>query len=353
MILQISNDRGATWGAPHPIAPSGTSQVDAQIVVDPVDGRTIYAAWLQNDKSDTEFAKSTDFGVTWTTSVADHVNAGTDKPILVAHGDDVYIAYDHLNGRGVWVSVSHDRGASFTVVRTNPGNNLGVSLAGGGAIDPAGNVYFSWVGYEQSGQAKGPVNIYISKSSDSGVTWANTLIDVSSSPPDCSAYLCGWAYLSAQIAMTSDAAGTLYALWNAGAADKGPERLYFAKSTDAGAHWSTRLDISGAPAGSNHAFPAIVAGKAGDIRIGWMDTRAGSLWNTYYRRSTDGVASWSAETDLSTYIAGYSYIHPDGFTFPFGDYFEMDIDDRGTTHAVWGEGLNWDSPGSIWYTRGK
>ena len=42
-----------------------------------------------------------------------------------------------------------------------------------------------------------------------------------------------------------------------------------------------------------------------------------------------------------------------GFGFPFGDYFEMDIDDRGTTQAIWGEGRNYDSPGSIWYTRGK
>jgi hypothetical protein len=31
----------------------------------------------------------------------------------------------------------------------------------------------------------------------------------------------------------------------------------------------------------------------------------------------------------------------------------MTIDDAGTTHAVWGEGLNYDTPGSIWATRGK
>jgi len=31
----------------------------------------------------------------------------------------------------------------------------------------------------------------------------------------------------------------------------------------------------------------------------------------------------------------------------------LDIDDRGTTHAVWGKGFNWDSPGSIWYAPGN
>ena len=85
-----------------------------------------------------------------------------------------------------------------------------------------------------------------------------------------------------------------------------------------------------------------------------MDARnAGPLWNVYYRRSTNGGGTWSAETDLSTYTAGYSYIQTNGFSFPFGDYYEMDIDDQGTSHLIWGEGLNYDTPGSIWYTQGQ
>ena len=351
MILQISNDRGATWSPPRLIADPGTGQWDAQIVVDPVDGRTVYAAWLQNGKSDTVVAKSVDFGTTWNVVVADHTNAGTDKPILVVRGQDVYVGYNHT--QTVWASYSHDGGATFTSVKVNPNAKLGWSLAGGGAIDPSGNVYFSWAGYEQNGGAKGPVNLYISKSSDGGRKWTTKVLDVSGAPPNCSAYLCGWAYLGAQMTMTSDAAGTLYALWNAGQVDKGPERIYFARSADAGATWSPKVEVSTAPVGTSHSFPAIVAGAAGDVRIAWMDSRAGSLWNTYYRSSTNGGATWSAEIDLSTYVAGYDYILADGFSFPFGDYFEMDIDDKGNTHAVWGEGLNYDSPGSIWYTRGK
>ncbi len=31
----------------------------------------------------------------------------------------------------------------------------------------------------------------------------------------------------------------------------------------------------------------------------------------------------------------------------------MAIDAQGGMHAVWGEGFNYDSPGSIWYTRGQ
>lgn len=353
MILQISSNHGATWGSPILIYPAGstTGQWDAQIVVDPVDGQTVYAAWLQDGKSDIAVAKSTDFGVTWSVVVADATNAGTDKPILAVRGQDVYVAYNHANK--VWVSSSHDGGATFTSSVVNPNGKLGWSLAGGGAVAPDGSAFFSWAGYKQNGGAKGPVNLYVSSSTDGGAMWVNTLVDVSGAPPDCSEYLCGWAYLGAQMTMTSDAAGTLYGLWNAGTVDKGPERIYFAKSTDNGVTWSAKVDVSSAPAGTAHAFPAIVAGDAGDVRISWMDARAaGALWNTYYRSSTNGGSTWSSETDISSYVAGFSYIFPEGFRFPFGDYFEMDIDEDGTMHVVMGEGFNYDSPGSIWYTQG-
>jgi hypothetical protein len=89
-----------------------------------------------------------------------------------------------------------------------------------------------------------------------------------------------------------------------------------------------------------------------------MDARSASasgtpLWNTYYRSSTNGGQTWSAEVQLSAYVAGYDYIQPNGFNFPYGDYYEMDIDDAGTTHAVWGEGQSYNGVGSIWYARGK
>lgn len=353
MILQVSADRGATWAAPAQIYPAGSSlgQWDAQISVDPVDGRTVYAAWLQNGKSDIDVAKSTNFGASWTVVTADHTNAGTDKPILLVRGQDVYVGYNHT--QTVWVSSSHDGGATFTSVKVNPNANLGWSLAGGGAVTPDGAIYFSWAGYKQNGGAKGPVNLYISKSADGGATWNSTTLDISGAPPDCSAYQCGWAYLGAQITMASDASGALYALWNAGGADKAPERIFFAKSANAGATWSPKAEVSTAPTGAAHAFPALVAGAAGDVRIAWMDSRAGTLWNTYYRSSRDGGATWSAELDISTYVDGFEYIKPSGFSYPFGDYFELAIDDRGSTHAVWGEGLNYDAPGSIWYARGS
>lgn len=351
MILQVSRDRGNTWSAPRLIASPGSGQYDAQVAVDPVDGRTVYAAWLQDNKSDIAVARSDDFGDTWSVVVANSTNAATDKPILAVRGPHVYVGFNH--SQKVWVASSHDGARTFSNAVVNPNANLGWSLAGGGVVDPAGNVHFGWAGYKRNGQAKGPVNLYVSRSTDAGVTWTNRLLDVSASPPDCSAYQCGWAYLGAQVTLAGDEAGALYALWNMGTVDGGPERVFFSRSTDAGATWSAKAGVSTAASGVAHAFPAIVAGAAGDVRIAWMDARQGTLWNTYYRSSANGGLSWSAESQLSSFVAGFSYIQPGGFSYPFGDYFEMDIDDRGDTHAVWGEGLNYQTPGSIWSTRGR
>jgi hypothetical protein len=348
MVLVTSNDNGVTFEPPRPIAPPSSGQFDAQIAVDPADHRTLYAAWLQNDKRDTVVAKSADFGQSWSLVIAAR-NDEADKPVLAVRGADVYVAFSHE--QEIQVAASHDGGVTFTPYQLAwPLSNS--SLAGGGTVDPGGNVYFAWAAYFPY-RSKVTVHLYTSRSADGGKTWLTTILDQSAIPPDCAAYHCGWAYLGPQITMASDAAGTLYALWNAGAADRDAERIYFASSTTAGATWAPKLDISQAPDGVEHAFPALAAGSAGDVRIAWMDSRNSPHWNTYYRSSTNGGATWSAETRLSGHVPGYRYIHPDGFSFPFGDYFGIGIDNRGQTHAVWGEGLNFKSPGSIWYSSGR
>ncbi|MBP7775773.1 MAG: exo-alpha-sialidase [Acidobacteria bacterium] len=349
MILQVSSDGGQSFGPPRQIAAPGTGQWDAQIEVDPVDGQTVFAAWLQNGKSDTVVARSVDYGQTWTTVVADSTNAGTDKPILAVRGLDVYVAFNHA--QKAWVASSHDGGLTFTQHQIDKNGKLGWALVGGGTVTPNGAVHYAWAGYERNGGATGNVNLFVSSSSDGGTTWTSRVVDISAAPPDCSAYSCGWAYLGAQMSVASDATGKLYVLWNANAVARAPNRLYFATSADGGASWSPRVEVSTAAAGSAHAFPALVARGAGDVRIGWMDARGGAQWNTWYRSSTNGGATWSAERDLSTFVPGFSYIQADGYAYPYGDYWELTVDGQGKTHAVWGEGLNYDSPGSIWYAR--
>ncbi|MBI4316642.1 MAG: exo-alpha-sialidase [Chloroflexi bacterium] len=350
MVLQISRDGGATWGAPQPIGGSRDGQWDAQMEVDPVDGTTVYAAWLQAQRSAIAVARSTDSGNTWSVVVPPNARDETDKPILAVRGQDVYVAFDVRNEQRL--SASHDGGLTFTTA-TVANKKTTWALAGGGVVAPNGDVFFGWAGYA-FGWAESAVNLFITRSTDGGQTWTILPIARSSAAPACPPdYGCGWAFLGAQMAMAADDGGAVYALWNAGQARKGPQRIYFSRSDDSGDTWSAPADVSTAADGVEHAFPAIVAGAANDVHIAWMDSRAGDWWNTHFRASTDGGQTWTGEVDLSTYVPGYQYIQPDGFRFPFGDYFEMSIDAGGLTHAVWGEGHNYDSPGSIWYSRGN
>jgi len=358
MSLLISDDSGVSWHASRALLPFPTGQFDPQIVVDPLDKQTVYASWMQNDKHDIVVARSLDFGRTWSFAWAERGSDDSDKPVLAVRGNNVYVGFNHEEE--FFVSASHDAGQTFSVFDVNAASEPGWSLAGGATVDPAGNVYFGWTEYARHDLPSKAVRVNVSRSNDGGRTWSTTLLDQSSAPPGCQSELCETGYLGAQIALASDASGAIYALWNAGSINGGPERIYFSSSTTAGTTWQARMNVSNALAGVEHAFPAIVAGNAGEVRIAWMDTRFNDgtqrprpLWNTFYRSSTNGGATWAEETRLSGPATGYDYILPNGFRFPFGDYFGLAIDSDGITHAVWGEGRDYKSPGSIWYARGR
>jgi len=359
MLLVASNDNGKTWQTPHVMLESGSGQFDAQIAVDPSDRRTVYAAWLQNRKRAVMLAKSVDSGATWAFTMAVRSDVQLDKPALAVRGQSVYVGFNHEEE--VWVAASQDGGRSFIPTRVNAESRPGWSLLGAATVDPAGNAYLAWASYSKAGGARGAVNLYVAKSGDGGKDWSATQLDVSAAAPGCKGEECGEAFLGAQIALTSDADGTLYALWSAGSAPMGPQRIYFSSSTNGGENWLPRVSVSYAEPGVEHAFPAIAAGNTGDVRVAWMDkrdisrnsSRNSPYWNTYYRSSSNGGATWGEEIRISGYVPGYRYIGKEGFRFPFGDYFGLAIDNHGDTHVVWGEGLNYQSPGSIWHASGR
>jgi hypothetical protein len=356
MVLLTSSDNGTSWDPPQPLLTSSIGQFDAQIKVDPVDRQTLYASWMQG-RHDIIVARSQDFGRSWYFAIAEHsAEVIIDKPVLAIRGPNVYVSFNH--DQTLSVAASHDYAQNFSSTVLNPGAGPGWSLAAGATVDPVGNVYFSWTAYARTDLLARPVEVFVSRSADGGRNWSTTPIDVSSAAPDCPAQVCSAGFLASQMALASDDAGVVYAVWNSGSVIGGPQRIYFSSSTNQGENWSTKVEVSNAPAGVEHCFPAITAGTAGDVRIAWMDTRevdpqGHPLWNTFYRASTNGGATWSTELQLSGPVRGYDYILPNGFLFPFGNLFSIGIDNLGVTHVVWGEGRNYRSPGSIWYTRGR
>jgi hypothetical protein len=353
-VFQTSSDRGATWTNPVALNTNVNDlQWDSQLVVDPLDGHTLFAAFLNGtaNRSDTAVMRSTDAGQTWgPVVVADQRNQSTDHESLAVRGANVAVAYNV--SWDTYAAFSTDSGATFAEHLVVPRSaNLGWSLPLSGAIDAQGRTYFSWDGFVDSQGVNGPVYLYLTRSSDAGVTWATRVVTSSGGPPTCTN--CGWAFYGAQFLIAMDTSGALYGLGSSNLTDFAPNRVWFTRSSDQGDTWSTPQYVSLAPAGTNEVFPVVTAGAPGDVHVAWMDNRVNGQYNLYYRHSSDGGATWSPEDDLATYVAGFPYITPDGFTFPYGDYFEMDLDEQGYAHVIWGEGPSYAGPGNVWYTNNR
>src|SRR5205814_532235 len=145
-------------------------------------------------------------------------------------------------------------------------------------------------------------------------------------------------YLSSQMAIRIGSDDTIYLLWNA--SDQfvkfSPERIFFSRSTDHGRTYSPRIQISDAPAGVEHCFPALAVGEdAGDVRLAWMDTRTGA-WNLFYRTSVNGGKLLGPTTRISSFVHGYPYLTSAGYALPYGDYFQMTVDQNNLTHMAFG-----------------
>lgn len=352
LVFRKSTDGGATWGPDQYFVPSKRAQNDPQLAV-ARDG-TIYTAFLTGYRPGVMFSKSRDQGRTFTKPVrvtGKHGPRWSDKPALVVSpdGQHVYVAF---NASDSYVVASHDHGESFAPpVQTSDDGRYWFHYQG--AIAPDGTVYFVAVDYSQD--YRGHQNIQVIRSTDRGRTWTTTRIDTAAEPVGCAwAEGCYFGFFGASASLAVDSAGTLMVGYTAGNIDGAPPRLHVRTSKD-GVTWSQPEQIGAADVGVIHGFPVLAAGPApGDFHITWMDDRNGttSLWNTWYRHTTDGGQSWSQPVRLSDQAGSAPYKHPQGYAFTYGDYYEMDVDTDGTVHVIWGAGASYTGPGGIWYTRG-
>jgi hypothetical protein len=354
ILVRASSDGGATWGPFVFVCGIACKNVgwqfDPELAV-AADG-TVYAAWLNTFDPGTVVSKSYDHGRTWTTPVT--TNGGlryNDKPILAISpsGKDVYLAF---NGKtDAYAVASHDYGATFSApVKTN--SDSFIYLAYGGTVAPNGNVYFGETGEPKSGTGVEPVALV--SSTDGGRSWTRTIIDTSQDPPPCTFRGCYGDFFSSQATVAADSSGKLVFAYLLNSTSGAPKRLYVRTSTD-GQTWSARTLVNSL---GDSNMPAISAGPApGDFRLVWQDDRNGATaWNTWFTRTTNGGASWSAAVRLSNLGSGAPYKSPAGYTFPFGDYLGLAVDSAGTNFVIWGEGdgiYTGGGTGGSWWTRGR
>lgn len=354
IFLRRSPDRGETWLPDHLVAPINLWQADPQVEV-AADG-TVFVVWLDGPGWVSKLIKSSDHGASWTPPVVIAPSLRwTDHPWLLVSpdGHDVYVG---LNQDDSYIVTSHDGGQTFGMpFKTNPPTPGHWWDANGAAMAPDGIPYFVVIDFLLN--YRGPANVFLVSSRDHGVTWQSYRVDTSAPPPGCSgAAGCEYGFLSTTAGLAVDQAGKLLVAYHAGDTLKMPQKMWTRTSDDGGVNWTARMQISQPNEEADNAFPAVAAGAAaGDFRVVWQSNGKGNPrgWDTYYRRTTDGGATWSASIKLSDRPTGAPYKTAAGYEFPYGDYLSLSVDGEGSNHVIWGEGSSYDGPGGVWSTRSR
>jgi hypothetical protein len=357
ILFRSSPDRGRSWQhsriMPTRQCPPGQACRPARWQNDPVlavsASGVIYAAWMNG--WDVTFAKSRDHGRTWTRRHDFRRALGasfTDKPWIAISpsGQDVYVAFNRSNS---YVAASHDYGRTWSrPVRTNRDGRYWFAEAG--AVAPDGRVFFAESAEHQND--KGTVRLAVISSANGGVSWRTAFVARSQQQPPCPVRDCPHDFYGAQISLAIDRAGTILAAYVASTSPGRPMKLLAIKSAN-GVSWSApaALGSRGSKVGAD--FPKVSAGPAtGDFRVAWEDDGNGpGGWNVWYRATRNRGASWSRAVRVSARGSGAPYKTSAGFRFPYGDYFGMTVDSRGTSYLAWSEGSSYDGPGSTWWAR--
>jgi hypothetical protein len=75
------------------------------------------------------------------------------------------------------------------------------------------------------------------------------------------------------------------------------DEIYYHRSTNAGVNWSSDIRLTNNAAGS--WFPSVAA-SGSVVHVVWMDERDGN-WEIYYKRSTDGGFTWETDKRMTNY----------------------------------------------------
>jgi hypothetical protein len=282
ILFSRSTDGGATFSAPLNVSRSSASSSNPLISVDRLGA--INVVWVSDapGNNDVFFSRSTDGGATFSAPLnLSNDPADSLSPQLAVDGSgNINVVWESDNIKfGVLFSHSTDGGATFSApvdLATNTGGSFGAQLV----LAADGSINVVWEDDSNSGS-----NISYSRSSDNGATF--------SAPKNLSSTL-GNSFES-QIAV--DAAGNIDVLW----ADSTPGNfdIFFSRSSDQGAIFSSPKNLSNSPTNSLHAHIAVDA--TGGVYAVWQENVAADAGNKdiFFTRSSDSGATFSAPANLS------------------------------------------------------
>jgi len=178
--------------------------------------------------------------------------------------------------------------------------NSGESSAPRVVLDSSGRLHLVW-----EDLTPGNFDVFYKKSTDGGDTWT------------ANKRLTWTAGYSSHPAIAADSSDNLHVVYDETA--PGNYEIYYRRSEDEGATWSTGIRLTWTTGSSWDA--AIAVDSSDNLHVFWADSNPGN-YELYYKKSTDGGVTWSTNKRL---------------TWTPGDSFEpaIAIDPSDHLHVAW------------------
>ncbi len=223
-------------------------------------------------------------------------------------------------------------------------------------VAPNGDVYVAWLHYDNF--TNGPIDIRVSRSTDGGVTFspvADPLTNAVSPRSSSASASCGRPALNGNIrylagpelaaapSPVDGAAPILHVVYSYdpdGFNVGDVVNVYYRRSTDNGASWSTEVQLN--EVGTNDQYFPTIFADGQTLVASWYDRQydVGNLLQDYQRRtSSDGGTSWQPSTRV-TDVSSPIRLDPNLATCYHGDYDQSLITPAGSQHVQWADDRN-------------
>ena len=370
-LLILALGARASWAPAKRLTWTAGGSSYPAIAVDPSDN--LHVVWEDDTSGNSEvyYKKSTDGGATWAGNQRLTWTAGdSQRPaIAVDSGGTLHVVWtDHTPGNPkIYYKKSSTGGDNWSGSQTLTWTG-GAAGSPAIAVDSSDNLHVSWYAFTLEG-----IDIFYKKSTNGGAGWT---------PRQRLTWNSGYSQ-DPDLAVSSST--NIHVVWEDNV--PGYSDIYYRKSGDGGASWSTvrRLTwtagssisavLAVAPSGALHVFwaddtpgndeiyakrstngganwtanqrltwisgdsigPAAAVGSSGNLHLFWADYISGS-YDICYKKSTNGGANWSTIQRL-TWNSGYS------------SYPAVAVDSSGGLHLVWQD----VTPGNseIYYRKGS
>jgi len=334
---------GRSWFTPVRVNDDSgpVSQIQPSLTLDPANN--IYVVWtdMRGGTNDVYFSKSANGGLSFSANVRvnDAVTNSQSEPHIAVDPVNPHLVHvvwtdsrSATTGPDIYYANSTDGGLSFNPsVRVN--DDVASAEQGQPAIAVAPNreIYVVW--RDPRSTTKGP-DIYFSKSTDLGWTWA----------PNSYVYNDPGNVVQQDPTIAVDAAGRIYVAWtDSRNTNTGPD-IYEAWSANTGFTFSASVRVNDDAGNALQMNPSLAA-TAGKVQLAWADYRTGGStnWDIYTASSTDGVI-WSRNMKVNDDTFSTYQVAPSIAVDAAGDVFAAFSDTRTTGWDVYAATLDVVAP---------